>query len=93
MAFQSKNAENIKSQVEEFFEDSHGVFWSLDSMTDCSRVLVDLVVVSTLEALVSKEVNVLVVDSADLLLGFDVSETVCLVPPGWENIERNLATN
>lgn len=62
-------------------------------MTDCSRVLVNLVVVSTLEALVSKEVNVLVVDSADLLLGFDVSETVCLVPSGWEDIERNLATN
>lgn len=53
------------------------IFWVLDSMTSDSRVGVDFPIVSTLESLVTEEVNGLVVNSGELLgwvsLGFDVS--------------------
>ena len=57
------------SEIEELFDLRHGIFWTLDSVTDGSRILVDLPVVSTLEGLVTEEVDILEVDSRASSLG------------------------
>lgn len=63
-------------------------------MTDRSRITEDLVVVSTLECLVTKEVNGCVVNSAwQVLLVLNVLQTESLVPSFWKDIEGDLATN
>lgn len=62
-------------------------------MTDCPRVAVNLVVVASLEAFVSKEVNRLVLHARHLLLSGDVLQAVGFVPASRENIERDLAAN
>lgn len=62
-------------------------------MADRARVGVDLVVVATNEALVTEEVNGLVLGPGDVLLGRDVLQAVGLVPASGEDVERNLATN
>ena len=41
-------------------------------MSDCALVLVDLIVITTRERLVTEEVDILIVDSRETLLGFDV---------------------
>lgn len=48
-------------------------------------VLVDLVVISSLRCLVPEEV--------DLVVVLQMSETVSLVPAGWEHIERDLPSD
>lgn len=45
------------------------------------------------ERLVAKEMDRLVLDSGNALLGLDMLKAVCFVPAGWENIERDLATD
>lgn len=63
-------------------------------MTNCAGILVDLVVVTTLRSLVTKEVNGFVGDAVGLLgILFEVLEAVSLVPAGGEDVERNLTTN
>lgn len=62
-------------------------------MTDRARVRVDLIVIATGEALVTEEVDGLIVHSGDALLGRDVLQAVGLVPASGEDVERYLATN
>lgn len=62
-------------------------------MADGARVLEDLVVVAALVRLVAEEVDRAVLDAADLLLGLDVLQAVCLVPAGGEDVEGDLAAN
>lgn len=66
-------------------------------MASDSGIGVDFPVVTSLECLVAKEVNGLVVDTRKLLGGvgfsFDVTQAVCLVPAGRENIKRDLAAD
>lgn len=66
-------------------------------MADGSRVAVNLPVVTSLECLVAEEVDVLVVDSREILGGvgfsFHVLQAISLVPTGGEDIERNLSAN
>lgn len=77
-----------ESKIEQLLDLGVCVVWVLDSMANCSRVLVDLVVVSTLECLVAKEVDSGVFDSARLLcFGLDVLQAVSLIPARWEDIE------
>ena len=52
-----------KSYVEELLELRHGVLWPFDGVANSPRVGVDLPVVSTLECLVTEEVDVLVLDA------------------------------
>lgn len=59
-------------------------------MSDCSRVRIDLVVVSAFEGLVAKEVNVLVIDAGKCLFGLDMAQTVGLVPACGKDVERDL---
>lgn len=56
------------------------------SMSSDARIGEDLIVVATLERLISKKV------SLPEVLALDVSKTVGLVPAGREDIKRNLAT-
>lgn len=82
---------NLK--VKELLQLLHGVFGTIDRVTDRARVRVDLIIVATGEALVTEEVDGLVLDAGDVLLGLDVLQAVSLVPTGGEDIERDLATD
>ena len=66
-------------------------------MTDRSRILVYLIVVTILEALVAEEVDVLVVDTREMLrwicFSFDMLQAVCLIPAMREDVEGDLAAN
>lgn len=63
-------------------------------MTDCSWVLVDLVVITTLVGLVTKEVDSIILDTIWLLgLVLEMLQTVSLVPSSWEHVERDLTSN
>jgi len=62
-------------------------------VTDCAGVLVDLVVITSDEALVTEEVNVLILGTGDVLLSLDVLESIGLIPAGGENIKRDLTTD
>jgi hypothetical protein len=66
-------------------------------MTDRPRVLVYLIVVTILEALVAEEVDILVIDTREMLsricLGLDMLQAVCLIPAVREDVEGDLAAN
>lgn len=62
-------------------------------MTDRAGVGVDLKIVATGEALVTEEVDGLVLDAGNILLGLDVLQAVSLVPTGGEDIEGDLAAD
>ena len=66
-------------------------------MTDRPRVLVNLIVVTILEALVAEEVDILVVDTGQMLswicLRLDMLQAVCLVPAVREDVEGYLAAD
>jgi len=62
-------------------------------VADGARVLEDLVVVAALVGLVAEEVDGVVLDATDLLLGFDVLQAVGLVPASGEDVERDLAAD
>ena len=62
-------------------------------MAHSARVLENLVVVAALVRLVSKEVDLAVLDAGDLLLGLDVLQTVSLVPAGREDVEGDLSAD
>lgn len=72
---------------EQLLADSHRVIRALDSMSDSSRIIEDLPVISAFESLIAEEVNLLEV------LVLDVLQAVCLVPSSWEDIKRDLTTN
>lgn len=60
-------------------------------MSRGSRVLVDLIVVATLEGFVAEEVDLVVLDSGEGFFGFDVTEAVGFIPTCWEDVEGDLA--
>lgn len=62
-------------------------------MSNCPRVNVDLVIVAAGEGLVSEEVDILVFNARYILFGFNVLQTVRLVPTDREDIKRDLATD
>lgn len=73
-------------EVEQLLELSGSVLGGLDAVTDGARILVDLIVVTTLVCLVAEEVDCRVLGSK-LLLSLDVLQAVCLVPTSGENVE------
>ena len=62
-------------------------------MADSAGVRKDLIIVATGEALVAEEVDGLVLDAGDVLLGLDVLQAVSLVPTSGEDIEGDLAAD
>jgi hypothetical protein len=82
----SSNHVWLCSKVEQLLELSGSVLGGLDAVADGARILVDLVVVTTLVCLVTEEVDRRVLGSV-LLLGLDVLQAVCLVPTSGENVE------
>jgi len=65
----------------------------VDGVTNRPLVTENFVVVATGHALVTKEVDVLVVDTGNLLFGLEVAQAVCLVPTSRENVKGDLAAN
>lgn len=63
-------------------------------MPDCPGIFVDLVVVSSFERLVAEEVDRLVIHaSRKILVILNVLQAVSLIPPGREDVERDLTTD
>jgi hypothetical protein len=62
-------------------------------MTNRSRIVVDFVIVTALERLVSEEVDSRIMYAALLRFVLEVLETIRLVPPCREDIEGNLTTD
>lgn len=62
-------------------------------MPNCPRIGIDLVIITSGERLVPEEMNSLVFNARDIFFGFNMAQAVGLVPAGWENVERDLATN
>jgi hypothetical protein len=57
-------------------------------------ILKDLIVVTAFVGLVPEEVNGGILDSIRLLgVGFKVLQAVRLIPSGWEDVKRYLASN
>jgi hypothetical protein len=63
-------------------------------VANCSWVLVDLVIIASLERFITKEVNSGVLYSTGLLrLLFQVLQTISLIPTCGEDVEGDLAAN
>ena len=72
---------------EQFLEDSNGVLRTLDRVARDLWMGIDLVVIASLEGLITKEMDFLETFLAD------VTETVSLIPASGEHIEGDLATD
>lgn len=81
----------IHSEVEQLAQDLHGILRPTDSVASRPRIIVDLVVIPTLEGLVSKEMNGLVVNAGQsprrICLRLNMLKTVRLVPAMREHVE------
>lgn len=62
-------------------------------MTYGTGVGVNLIVIASNKALVSEEVNILVLGASDVLLSCNMLQAVSLIPASREDIERNLTTD
>jgi hypothetical protein len=80
-------------KVEQLPQLGHGLLRAGHAVANSAWVLEDLVVVAALVRLVAKEVDSVVLDAADLLLGFHVLQAVRLVPASREDVERDLAAD
>lgn len=76
-----------RSKIKELLQLLHGIIRALNGVTNGAGVLIDFMVIAAHEALVTEEVDVLVLSAGDILLGFDVLQAVGFVPAGRENIE------
>lgn len=80
-------------EVEDLLQLFHGIIRSFDRVANCPGVGIDLIIVTANKALVTKEVDGLVLDARHILLRFNVLQTVRLVPASREDIEGNLSAN
>ena len=86
----SPNARSLHadSEVEELLELRSSLLRVFHTMADSPRVFIDLVVIASLERLVSKKVNRRVLDPArQVLLVLHVPKAICLVPAFRKHIE------
>lgn len=79
--------------VEDLSHYPHCILRFGDSMPSRPRIVVDFIVIPTLEGLVSEEVNGLVFHARDVLFLLNLLEAVCLVPAVREDVEGDLAAN
>jgi hypothetical protein len=88
---------SVDSQAEKLPQNLHGIFGPVDCVTNRSRIIVDLVVIAAFEALVPKEMDVLVLDAGQSLRSvcfcLDMLQTVRLIPTVRENVKGNLSAN
>lgn len=80
-------------QIEKLLEITDSVLGASDSVADGPLVAKDLVVVAALKGLVTKEVDVLVSDTAVSGVVLEVLEAVGLVPTSGEDVEGDLTAN
>lgn len=78
------------SHLKHLLQNRHGLIRILDRVSRRPRILIDFIIVATLECLVSEEMDVLVIDARQVLLGLDVSETEGLVPSRGKDVEGDL---
>ncbi len=84
----------IISQIEHLLEDLHSVIRIIDRMPNRSRVLIDLIVVATLESLVAKEVDLIVLDTIrKQRIRLDMLQAVRLVPACRKYIKGYLTSD
>lgn len=86
-------SKRILSKLKDFLQLLHGIIRAINRVSNSVGVRVYLIVIASLKALITKEMNVLILSASDVLLSGDMLQTVGLVPAGGENIKRNLATN
>lgn len=92
--FQSNLPCFFPSQIKKLLELGRSVLRASHGVANSPGVLKDLVIVTTLEGLVTKEVHSGIGDTARLLgLALQVLQAVCLVPASGEHVERNLAAD
>lgn len=75
------------SQIESLLDLLQRVLRACNRVANRPAIRVDFEVVAAGEALVTKEVDVLILNSASLLFGGNVVEAICLVPAGGEYVE------
>lgn len=89
----SKPYSASRSKIKKLLQLLHGIIRTLYGVTNRPKVSVDLVIIASDKALVTEEVNVLVLGARDVLLSLDVLQAVSLVPAGRENVKRDLTTD
>jgi len=90
----SLRPKRTKSQAEDFLQFPCRIIWTGDRMPNCSWIFVDLVVVSALVRLITKEVYRRVLYPIRLLrLVLQMLQAIRLIPASGEDIKRYLATN
>lgn len=90
----SKKRRKEHLDIEEFFQDAHGILGALDSVANGPGVVENLPVVAALKGLVAEKVDVLVGDAVGLLgLVLEVLQAVGLVPAVGEDVEGDLAAD
>lgn len=81
-------------QVEQLLQLGHGILRACNRVTDCPAILVDLVIVTALVCLVTKEVDSgILLATVVLGLGLEMLKAVGLIPTGWEDVKGDLASN
>ena len=84
-------------QIEQFSQNANGVFWPIDGVTGGARILVNLIIIASLERFIAKEMYRLVVDTRQILalvrLGFNMFQTIGFVPTMREDVEGDHTTN
>lgn len=94
MWYHRKHFSQSLLQVKELLQLCHRILGARHRVSNCPRIAVDLIVVSSLVSLVTKEVNCGVFNTARLLgLVLEMLQAVGLVPPGREHIEGYLAAD
>lgn len=83
-----------ESDVEHLLQLRCRIIWIYNSVSNCSRVSEDLVVVASLGSLVTEEVDGGVLDAISLLcLCLKVTKAIGLIPTCREDVEGELASN
>ena len=80
-------------KIEDLLELLHGIIRVDNRVADCAGVLIDLVVITSNETLVTEEMNVLIFGTGDVLLGLDMLQGIGLIPACRENIKGDLTTD
>lgn len=94
MWYHRKHISHPLLQIKELLQLCHRILRAGHRVSDCPRIAVDLVVVSSLVSLVTEEVDRLVLDTSRLLrLVLEVLQAVGLVPSGREHVEGYLAAD
>lgn len=82
-----------KLELEEVFQNLHGLFWIGDGMADSATVFENLIIVTTLVRLIAEKMDGGKVDARKSLLCRQMLQTVSLVPAGWKDVKRDLAAD